>query len=487
LAGIVLLLGPLFQDHFYATFPNPKAVDSPTPAQVVEKYKEIHPAQPMIVVTASGGGIHSAAWTARVLEGLERAFAAKGFHQHVVLMSSVSGGSVAASYWADLYLDQPAHFAPPAEFASRVSATECSSLEAAAWGLLYPDLNLLDWKGIFLRPAALYDRGWALETAFARNLGHGCEWFQGAEWRDGLPAEFSRYRLTTLRDATRKGEAPAFAFNTTLVKGGLRFLLSSYRLPEIPPPAYAILGSGDTARPAAPLPTQDLLSSCPDLDLSLFTVARLSATFPFVTPVAVAHAPQGEHAAPSDKDQFCYTEHLADGGYYDNDGMASAMEFLWSVYDSDQHRQEQQAAPPSRQPQQESAGTAGQEGKDRDQIFLIEIRNSPEPQAPPTPQRPLLGHLVEQVTSPITTLLGAWDVAQSTRNQREYRLLESALRDNVSFHHVIFEFQTEPGEQDPLSWHLTARDKERIESEWKELYETSARDLAATFPASSGK
>src|SRR5262249_12487914 len=50
-----------------------------------------------IVVTASGGGVHAAAWTASVVAQLEQQFGAR-FHQSIRLISAVSGGSVGTMY-----------------------------------------------------------------------------------------------------------------------------------------------------------------------------------------------------------------------------------------------------------------------------------------------------------------------------------------------------------------------------------------------------
>jgi hypothetical protein len=159
------------------------------------------------------------------------------------------------------------------------------------------------------------------------------------------------------------------------------------------------------------------------------------------------------------------------------------MEFLWSVYGRDPLRVEPQNGQSDEETEVETKNKTAAPTKDnRDHVILIEIRNDPEPRAPRVPEKPPLGDVVEQVTSPITTLLGAWDVAQPTRNQREYRLLESAVRDRVKIDHIIFEFKTKKGEKDPLSWHLTTRDIEKINDVWK-LYESSAARLAASFPS----
>jgi hypothetical protein len=238
------------------------------------------------------------------------------------------------------------------------------------------------------------------------------------------------------------------------------------------------------------------LSACPNLDLSLFTVARLSASFTYVTPVSVAAPPKGSTDKENKANPFCFQQHLADGGYYDDDGMASAMEFLWSAFTDEKTGQPRKAISPTRPSKIDPESPLCKLTDTCDQVYLIEIRNTEEPRDPSVlgkpeartdTKKPVLGHVVEQLTSPITTLFDAWDVAQPTRNQREYLLLKSALRDQVIIHHSIFDFRkTDNDEKDPLSWHLTARDKEKIECEWRQLFESSARDLAAKFPSSSG-
>lgn len=143
----------------------------------------------MVVVTASGGGITAARWTAEVLSRLQGAKSTK-FGDSVVLISSVSGGGVGSMY----YLDRFANGYPPtpSELEEIERRSGQSSLSATAWGLVYRDL----WQFLPFRDRRM-DRGWALEQSWARHLTSDRATLRG--WRDdvlggktaGVPSRFS--------------------------------------------------------------------------------------------------------------------------------------------------------------------------------------------------------------------------------------------------------------------------------------------------------
>ena len=56
------------------------------------------------MVTAAGGGIQAAAWTAQVLTGLDEIYG-KEFSDSIGVVSSVSGGSVGAMFFLDRWDD----------------------------------------------------------------------------------------------------------------------------------------------------------------------------------------------------------------------------------------------------------------------------------------------------------------------------------------------------------------------------------------------
>ncbi|HEU5319866.1 MAG TPA: hypothetical protein VFX28_03640, partial [Methylomirabilota bacterium] len=287
IGALVLSYGVLDTDHDYPVLERQPAAPLSTPLNAAGAFRawcESHPpaTHPVpIFVTASGGGITAALWTARVLQGLQEA---AGPHdrrvaESIVLLSTVSGGSVGAMHFLDGF---EAGVAPDlARAREAVEAAGRNSLAAAVWGLLYPDL-LRSTFVPFL--SNTFDRGWALEERWRLALAHPDATL------GGLAAEVARGRL------------PVFVFNATLVESGERLLLS---------PLSAMKRGGPSA-------VHEFLQLYPSADLSLVTAARLSASFPYVSPLArPARVAEGE-------ERF----HVGDGGYFDNDGVVTALEFL---------------------------------------------------------------------------------------------------------------------------------------------------------------
>ena len=109
--------------------------------------------------------------------------------------------------------------------------------------------------------------------------------------------------------------------NTTSYEDGLRFLLANYRIPDPDTsqdwpdtrPNYkarSFLATYSTGKRKAGAFTPDL---------PLATAAQLSAAFPYISSAA---------RVPMSIDNQVNAAHFVDGGYYDNDGTGSVLEFL---------------------------------------------------------------------------------------------------------------------------------------------------------------
>ena len=202
-----------------------------------------------------------------------------------------------------------------------------------------------------------------------------------------------------------------------------------------------------------------LLAGNEDINIPVVTAARLSASFPYVSPAA-----RPDVAGPG--------SHLVDGGYYDNYGISSLVEWLDEELRTNQ---------------------------DIEEVLIIEIRGSPTPpsytyddanECPPKPsadaedRRSNPGWFY-QFTAPLRTVLGVRSTGQRTHNDLELNLMvdkwdeqdEANERDGqggqephrVEITRALFEFD---GRDTPLSWHLSAGDKERIRENWDaELHE----------------
>ncbi len=352
-------------DHYYRTVPAAGAPSDASPGRLFEEWNRRHPANRfpvMIVVTASGGGIVAARWTAQVLTGLEHDSAlGSRFGDALTFVSSVSGGGVGAMYFVARYAD--GNPPPQAELEGILRAAGTSSLEATAWGLLYPDL-----------------------------------------WRAVLP--------WLVRDLTRR---PAQTFNATVTETGERLLVTPL---------------GGAAAPAVEGP-RSFLELYPDRDLSVVTAARLSAAFPFVTPI-------GRPAAGSVPDSIAY--HVADGGYYDNFGVMSAIEFLRAVLPA-----YVRADPVS--------------GVRRTRVVLLQIRLAPG-------ERPAAatgsGWLYAAI-GPAVTMLNVRQAAQRARNELELSLLREAWeKQGVAIESIEFELPA----GGPTSWRLSAAELAAINAAW---------------------
>ena len=124
-----------------------------------------------------------------------------------------------------------------------------------------------------------------------------------------------------------RGELPAVIFNSTIVETGERLAFSTAA-------CGACLSKDGIATCAA---FQDFTSIYEGADIAITTAVRLSSTFPFISPTArplpAVSLPDGKPLAAAQRktvggaDGFMNI-HLADGGYYDNSGVAALVQWL---------------------------------------------------------------------------------------------------------------------------------------------------------------
>lgn len=455
-------LRPLRADHQFDALDLQQKPIPPTPDQVLQSMEPDGKVRPLIIVTATGGGIHAAMWTAEVLSLLERRFpqtsasGTYGFHDSILLASTVSGGSVGMMNFLREY-NAPHPFVAATLDDHLVSSAACSSLEAVAWGLIYPDLARFVFPGFFrwkILPAR-YDRGLALEQAIDSNLTDAsCNpHFK----RDNTAYDPALSRLLPGRAGSTQF-FPAFTLNTTTTETGDRYLLSNYQV-QRNDDKYCL--SNPTNLHSDILPAESFLQSyaepCssdtpkqPLADLRLSTAARLSASFTYVSPAARIES------------RFArYAYHFVDGGYFDNDGTGSVLEFLQTI------------ALARKLP----AGHI-------QPILLIEIRNggdvysdrSPDsyncqlanctaPSSTPTPWGPW-----RQLAAPAQAMYLAGHESITRRNRRELCLLETTLAprtgqsnqtSGVAIRHIVFPIDDSDA---ALSWHLTSKQQAFIRS-----------------------
>ncbi len=298
-------------DHYYRIWPLKATPDYPTPAEILEKAAKNN--EQIVIVTAAGGGIQSAAWTARALAELPRIMNVPDINNRIRLISGVSGGSVGALHFAHAF-SFPATDAGRFERAAKAAAA--SSLREATSGLARWDFlrALAPWS--FLRGDGLFrDRGQSLQNA----------WVQNSDQLESLQTNGPSLGDATLsqwaQDA-RELKRPAVLFNSTVVETGERMALCTA------PRA----GDFDTRRKGNFEFAQRFKA-----DIAMVTAARLSATFPVVSPAAhpavAESAHSGAKVVPTQKHWEVFPHggsllHSVDGGYFENTGMVGALEWL---------------------------------------------------------------------------------------------------------------------------------------------------------------
>ena len=401
LTGVVLLFGMLIKfckpDHYFETVP----IEEPKPLLPKETLEAVK-GDSAVIVTAAGGGILLAAWTAKVLCELDKIH---GFRERVRLVSSVSGGSVGSLYWLQgLYEKITTSDNSKARDHDRAfRAAHRSSLDNVTWGLVYPDFLRIILPFI----PSLKDRGWAIEQT----------WKQ--DWN--FPE-----KLTDWRDKVRSGSMPAVIFNATAAETGEKVMIATTDLDEAPTKK----GTGERDLSLR----RTFYEIHPELDLSPVSAARLSATFPLVTPAA--RAKNGEEET-----------HFVDGGYYDNYGSASVAQWLRDAIPKDGKGKVKRILV--------VAITGFRPEKVEEEKDIAKIRGG--------------GGWVFQLLAPFKTLISVRTTSQRSRRHVENKLLdESIWGRGVEIKTVEFNY---PDKNGSLSWHLTQEEVQNVEKAWEVLTE----------------
>ncbi len=480
----------------------------PEPREILNEALAANPdnSGPLIIVTATGGGLHASAWTAEVLYRLEDEFdrqypAARGtFHQHLLLASTVSGGSVGLlAYLTAVHQASPGS---QLDFQAMRTTAQCSSLEAAGWGFVYWDLfkAVVPVLPYFWMPSSGLDdldssplgkdRSWSLRKGFSRNANNDfChetwrrdnggsaeslqQWLQwsiksrlASNWNHEARNQANEQQLTlrNLKPEWGKRSMPAFAMNATAYEDGHRFLLANYRVPDPqkPPndnwpdswPNYKARSFLATY-PTATLPSGEKALA----DLPLATAAQISSSFPYISSAA---------RVPWALDASVKAYHFVDGGYYDNDGTATVAEFLRFALAGCQNPKEQRNQDYCEEQQMTHPPTAPARPL---RILLIEIRNSGDDYGSDGESDPYHyyrgkapANLFSELTAP---LLGFWQAGHESatpRNRALFAQLEHAFAGRLELHRVVFDDRRSTNEvgTDPLSWSLTPKQRHEV-------------------------
>jgi len=257
----------------------------PTPSAHFAAWRGADTGAPVIFVTASGGGIRAAYWTASTLAYLEQKLGG-AFAGRLFAISGVSGGSLGAATYAALKRAQldiggtgsligPARAALGEDFLSPVVA-----------GLLFPDLA----QRFFPVPVLWADRQRFLELSWEAAF-------------DGRARDLFQGPFQALYDGDARTRMPSLLLNTTVVETGQRAIVSNLQVSTLPD-------------------VLDLLEPRYQLQaIRTSAAAGASARFTYVSPAGRVDIEGARHLR------------LVDGGYFENSGAATIADLLAELAD----------------------------------------------------------------------------------------------------------------------------------------------------------
>jgi len=329
----------------------------------------------VVIICAAGGGIQAAAWTATVLTGLNDNV--DHFGESIHLISSTSGGSVGSMFFLDSFgkngrpipntderlpraesgtmlktsaiqkMIDALDASPKEDFNAVVTAAHESSLEEIGWALVYHDT--FRWGFPILRFGNRFkDRAWALERVWEEKRAPILQTAKRTPDKDQKLVASVSGNISEWMYQARRGVLPGVVFNSTVTDDGSLLAITTLDFPQINvddanPPKYTFEFPESESKEKLPLGVQTSRfhdrtfhkvygknfgggqkysgKQIESVDLEKVTAARLSATFPYITPIARARYTEDRLTVPP-------SWHLADGGLYDNLGVMAAVEWL---------------------------------------------------------------------------------------------------------------------------------------------------------------
>jgi hypothetical protein len=215
------------------------------------------------------------------------------------------------------------------------------------------------------------------------------------------------------------------------VESGRRFLFSS--------------GTDQLDSVAAPqLQRLDFLSEYRDRDVPLVTAARMSATFPYVSPIARVDI-EIDRPHP----------HLADGAYFDNSGVFSAVEWIrWQLQRPESVLRQQRLRRVLLVRLSMHGGESSHTGT------RVGWRNA--------------------IWGPLLTMMNVRGASQVEHAEQTLQLFEAWCRTHygIVFEHANIEYQG----AGPLSWQLGAAEVAELERRWQDDFEAAIDRVAAGQP-----
>ncbi len=397
------------------------------------------PLERRIAVAAVGGGIHSGAWEVEVLTRLQEISGCHDLPARLCAISGTSGGSYGAMLYAHaMYHDQAveAQKVDPAtsETTSPYLAAVREAVRATSLGSVVRALTYRDLPEYFAPVWFGEDRGATMEKQWATNAKQPRQIGKtGKMIHIGRDEDLANVTLAQWGQQAVEGKMPAILFTSGTEESGRPVIFGSSKVWDW---NWNVVWNGTPSKSPSKLFT-----------VPVVTGARLSASFPLVSPAA--------RPAASDKD-LERVEHQMDGGYYDNYGIVALNRWL----------EEGLTAIHS-----DSATGKSTPNPRFGQFLVIQIRYKIKSEDPEKPESLKVekGGFFYQMFAPLTGLYQARVAGQRLRADEQFDVFTRYWKERgVVIHNVAFEFEEGDGGA-PLSWHLTEYQKAELDTAGKKI------------------
>jgi hypothetical protein len=351
----------------------------------------------LIIINASGGGLRSALWTFYSLQYADSLLKGE-LLKHTELITGASGGMLGAAYLRELMLRKYDH--------KIRTINRQSYIDNIAKDVLNPVVFAMTVNDLFLRIEDVKiggkkykkDRAYALESKINQNTNFI------------LDKKLMDYALPE-----KEAKIPMMIFTPSIINDGKKLFISSQ-------PISYMAQSNESDK----INKHNLVEGIEfrrffkdqDADSLLFTSAiRMSATFPFVSPVV---------SLPSNP-----VIDVVDAGGRDNYGVETSLKFLYTFRNWI------------------STNTSG--------VIILQIRDRRKQKADEPTSNPTL---MQSITAPAQSL---YDNLFSVQDLNQNALLNYAgLWFDGKIDVVDFELRNELPDKISLSWHLTKKEKKKV-------------------------
>lgn len=403
-----------YQRSYFAHFRYPDSVlqnDYNQYTKTLTNWKEkISKKKPkLVIINTSGGGLRSAVWTFKVMQELD-SLTNESFIKHVQLITGASGGMVGAAYYRDLLLDQEEGLIKSRLNHRYLKDISKDMLNRLSFALTTNDLFFSFQKVKINGHTYTKDRGYAFEQ----------------ELKSNLEVAFNH----TLGDYTQPEKSaaiPTMIFSPTIINDGRRLLICAQPI--------GFMQSTDKLDDKVGIHPQlenveflHYFRKNSPKDIQFSSVLRMNATFPYIMPMV---------SMPTQPEML-----VMDAGIRDNYGTKTTVRYLLSLHDWIKKN------------------TSG--------VIILKIRDT---------KKTLVGEkyhnrgLVGRMLLPIGNVYGNFPRVQDFN---EDELLSTMVRSvDYPIDVVTYNLREDFNNKISLSWHLTRREKQKINNAF---YAKSNRD-----------